>query len=99
MTYAGLANTQFCLLPCFLAPPGGRPQVVSGSEDGSIYLWDAADAVAVTRIAGRPKAEGPAADGGHCDAVLTVDAHPGGALLASGAHSGDSSIKIWQRCD
>lgn len=43
-----------------------------------------------------PGSEQQGSGGGHCDAVLGVDAHPCEPLLASAGHAKDRTVKLWR---
>lgn len=78
------------------APPA---LVICGSEDHHVYVWavngsrgGAAPLLGVLR--GRPSADAPGQ--GHCDAVLSVAAHPTLPVMASAGHERDRAVKIWK---
>jgi COMPASS component SWD3 len=79
-TYSGHVNSAFCIFSSFTLH-GATPCVVSGSEDGSVMLWDV-QTEATLQILRR-----------HTDAVLAIASHPKKPILASGAL--DKTIYIW----
>jgi len=105
--YEGHANQKFCIT-CALCGPSGRPQtearskdspagpapwVVTGSEDGKLFVYDLNDQKALQIVEG-----GEAGQGAHADAVLCVDVHPSQPLLATcsqGMNELSGSVKIW----
>lgn len=38
--YRGHTNVKYCTMSTFVSTLGPRPAVASGSEDGSIFVWD-----------------------------------------------------------
>jgi COMPASS component SWD3 len=88
-TYRGHRNERLCVSAAFVCVPAGKQQqqqqqcVVSGSEDGKVYLWGVQSRKVVQRL------------GGHDDAVLSLAAHPSQGVLASGGTSGDGVIRLW----
>ncbi|KAL7535355.1 hypothetical protein ACHAWF_005141 [Thalassiosira exigua] len=82
-TYAGHVNSRYCAFASFLAANPKRRCVVSGSEDGKVYLYDLQ-----TRLVRQ-------ALGGHDDAVLAVDAHDSLELIASGGMARDKYVRFW----
>ncbi|KAF0714828.1 Aste57867_3660 [Aphanomyces stellatus] len=82
-TYSGHVNSSFCIFNAF-SVVGSHAQIVSGSEDGSVVLWDVQSQDQVQII--------PA----HSDAVLAVATNPTKPMLASGALEKDKTIKVWE---
>lgn len=83
--YGSHANQEFCMHSVFSITAG--KYVVSGSENGSIYLWDASKKTVAQQIKG------------HRDVVLAVDCHPKLSIIASGssgAKNGDMSVRLWE---
>ena len=81
-TYRGHRNKRLCLSAAFVDVQQ-QQCVVSGSEDGKIYLWDVQSRNVVQTL------------GGHKDAVLSLAVHPSQGVLASGGTSGDGVIRLW----
>jgi WD40 repeat protein len=78
---------------CVAWSPDGK-QVVSGSFDHSMKLWDATAGTLVKEFKGYKEKE---FDKGHTDGVFCVAFSPDGKTLASG--SSDRSIKLWNAAD
>lgn len=62
---------------------GGRPLLASGSEDGSIYMWDFQSREVVQKLEG------------HTDCVNSVSSHPTLPIIASGSLTKDCTVRIW----
>jgi len=96
-TYQGHRNERLCMSAAFVYLQGqGKHRhkqqqqqqqqqqfVVSGSEDGKVYLWDVRTGRFVQAL------------GGHKAAVLSLAVHPSRGVLASGGTSGDGVIRLW----
>ena len=82
-TYAGHANAKFCVFASFFTANPKRQSVVSGSEDGKVYVYD----LQSRKI--RQTLEG------HHDAVLAVDAHDSLELIGSGGMANDKTVRFW----
>mmetsp|Transcript_21128 Transcript_21128/g.45873 ORF Transcript_21128/g.45873 Transcript_21128/m.45873 type:complete len:514 (+) Transcript_21128:48-1589(+) len=82
-TYAGHDNTKFCAFAAFLSANPKRQCVVSGSEDGKVYLYDLQSRLVRQTLEG------------HHDAVLAVDAHDSLELIGSGGMSNDKFVRFW----
>ena len=85
-TYRGHSNKAYCAFSTFCGggSSGSRPCVVSGSEDGKVYVWDLQDRKLCQCIQG------------HHDMVLAVDAHPTLPIIASGACGKDPTVRVWR---
>lgn len=103
--YVGHRNAKFSLTSDVWTHAGGAitsPLVVSGSEDGSVYLWDVSDMRVVARMEGRAAGEGGedsprgAQEKAHCDVVIACSANPKYAMLATGALEADRSVRVWR---
>ena len=80
-----------------------RQIVVAGSEDGSIWAWDANGKDVLSVSPRGPPADDPAAAAagpGHAGAVLCIAPHPGVLpVFASAGGAGDSCVRIWVDVD
>jgi COMPASS component SWD3 len=77
-TFKGHKNVKYCIFSTFL----NDQFIVSGSEDGLIYIWDM-----YSQEMEQLK--------GHNDTVLSVTVHPTLPMIAS--CSNDLSIRIWNK--
>lgn len=82
-TLRGHRNNKYCVFSTFVVTDRERKYVLSGSEDGLLYLWDLQTRQVVQRMEA------------HTDVVLAVDAHPSENIIASGALEKDKTVKIW----
>lgn len=89
-TYAGHTNTKYCTFASFLVSSSSylnsrraRSCVVSGSEDGKVYLYDLQSRLIQQSLEG------------HTDAVLAVDAHDTLELIGSGGMANDKCVRFW----
>lgn len=82
-TLRGHRNCRYCVFSSFVVTHRDHKYVVSGSEDGHVYLWNLHTRKMVQRLEA------------HTDVVLAVDAHPNDHLIASGALERDRSVKLW----
>ncbi len=62
----------------------GRPTVISGSEDHSVYVWDVQSRQVLQILRG------------HCDVVMSVAVHPFKKMIASGALEKDRTVILWE---
>ena len=80
-----------------------RQVVVVGSEDGSIWAWDAASKAVLSVSPRGPPADDPAtaaAGPGHAGAVLCIAGHPGTLpVFASAGGAGDNCVRLWVDVD
>jgi COMPASS component SWD3 len=84
-TFRGHKNNEFSVASGFGVSSDASSQFIfSGSEDGSIHLWDVHSKQSLQVLES------------HSKAVLAVDAQIGGDVLVSGGVDGDSTVKIWQ---
>jgi len=73
------------------AGSGSRMAVASGSEDGSLCVWDLNSRKMIQRELGA------AAGGqGHAAAALCITAHPTQPLVVTGGQEPDCAIKVWR---
>jgi COMPASS component SWD3 len=82
-TLRGHCNARYCVFSTFVVTHPEHKYVLSGSEDGFVYLWNLHTRKMVQRLEA------------HTDVVLAVDAHPTDHVIASGALERDRSVKIW----
>jgi WD40 repeat protein len=82
-TYAGHRNSKYCIFAAFLSSNPRRQCVVSGSEDGNVYLYDLQSRLSRQTLEG------------HTDAVLAVDAHDSVELIGSGGMGNDRCVRFW----
>jgi len=87
-TYSGHVNTKYCIFSAFAVanPSICKHSIVTGSEDGKIYIYDL-----------QSRKVRQVLEGGHEDgeAVLAVAAHSKKELLASGGMSNDRTVRFW----
>ncbi|KRY34450.1 WD repeat-containing protein 5 [Trichinella spiralis] len=79
--YSGHKNEKYCIVANF-SVTGGK-WIVSGSEDGMVYIWNLQSKEIVQKLSG------------HTDVVLCTACHPTENLIASGALENDKTIKAW----
>ncbi|KAG1665418.1 hypothetical protein FOA52_005760 [Chlamydomonas sp. UWO 241] len=95
--YSGAhTNKQFCAFSDLYTAGGDGgpgPCVLTGSEDGSIYVYGLNSKAVVQHIPARVTADAPGP--GHCDAVLGLSVHPTEQVFASSGHEKDRSVRIW----
>jgi len=83
-TYAGgHRNSKFCIFSAFAVADPRRQSIVTGSEDGGVYVYD------LQRRHVRQVLRA------HKDAVLAVAAHDTRDLLASGGMTEDKTVRFW----
>ena len=80
-TYRGHKNSEHCVRATFSATNGAR--VVSGSEDGSVYLWDLHTEEVVQKLDGHSKDS----------IVYGVDTHPTENVIVSCSGKPDNTLK------
>lgn len=76
-------NTKFCAFSDFCITDKNHQSIVTGSEDGKLYIYD------LQSKSIRQTLEG------HSDAVLAVASHSKIPLLASGGMNQDKSVRFW----
>lgn len=86
-TYTGHWNTYYCLSSTIIHTHSPEVYVASGSEDGSVYIWELQSKTCVQKL--------PPGDYG-IDVVMSVACHPILQLLASGNLRKDRNVKIWK---
>ena len=73
--------------------------IVSGSEDGKVYVWDlqSRDLVETVGVGidGSCSSEDSKESGGHQDMVLAVDCHPSLPIIASGSCGKDPTLHMF----
>lgn len=82
-TYAGHENARFCAFAAFTSVNPMRQSVVTGSEDGKVYLYDLQSRIVRQTLEG------------HTDAVLAVDCHDQLELIGSGGMTNDKTVRFW----
>ncbi|KAL7485104.1 hypothetical protein ACHAW6_010707 [Cyclotella cf. meneghiniana] len=83
-TYRGHTNSRFCVFSTFSTVNPSRNVVVSGSEDGKVYLYDLQSRMVRQTL-----------DGHGGDEVLAVDAHDTLELIGSGGMTNDKTVRFW----
>jgi COMPASS component SWD3 len=74
--------------------------IVSGSEDGKVYIWDLQSRL-LNETIGNTSSGGDQSSGesiGHLDMVLAVDCHPTLPIIASGGCGKDPTILLHRQC-
>ncbi|KAF2834865.1 WD40 repeat-like protein [Patellaria atrata CBS 101060] len=93
-TYQGHQNQKFSMSGSF-GTYGAKGHeyafIASGSEDGSIVLWDVSSKNVLQRLEAGTE-DAPLR--GHTDVVLGVDTHPTEPMLVSGSR--DGTVRIWK---
>ncbi|KAF2746891.1 WD40 repeat-like protein [Sporormia fimetaria CBS 119925] len=86
-TYQGHTNKKYSLSGAFGVYGEGRKHafVASGSEDGSVFLWDVSSKNVLQRLEA------------HTGAVLSVDTHPSEPLIVSAGM--DKTVRVWRCSD
>lgn len=82
-TYSGHVNSKYCIFSEFSVSNPKRHSVVTGSEDGKVYVYDL-QTRNVRQVLD-----------GHNDACLTVAVHDQKEIFASGGMSEDRLVKFW----
>lgn len=97
-TYKGHTNEKYCVVGDFLMhEPDQLKCIVSGSEDGSIMVWDLNTKETLQCIPGRQASGGGggmANGSGHSGVVLTVSSDKNYRIASGGF---DNLVKIWGR--
>jgi COMPASS component SWD3 len=83
-TYLGHVNSRFCVFATFSTVNPSRNMVVTGSEDGKVYLYDLQSRMVRQTL-----------DGHGGDEVLAVDAHDSLELIGSGGMTKDRTVRFW----
>lgn len=82
-TYSGHVNSKYCTFSAFCVSNPSRESIISGSEDGQIFLYNLQSRQVQQVLKG------------HTDAVLAVAAHDKKEILASGGMTNDRSVRFW----
>ena len=80
-TYSGHLNSRFCVFSAFSIANRDRQSIVSGSEDGKVYIYDLQSRNIRQTL------------NAHSQAVLAVDAHKSLELISSGGI--DKTVRFW----
>ena len=83
-TYSGHVNSKYCIFSAFNVSNPKRQTIVTGSEDGNVYLYDL-----------QTRAVKQVLENAHSDACLAVAAHDTKELLATGGMSNDKTVRFW----
>lgn len=83
-TYSGHVNSKYCIFSAFNVSNPKRQSIVTGSEDGNVYMYDL-----------QTRAVKQVLKNAHCDACLAVAAHDSLELLATGGMSNDKTVRFW----
>lgn len=83
-TYQGHTNQKYSISGAF-GIHQDEAFIISGSEDGSIFIWDVTSKKVLQKLEG------------HDGVVLGVDTHPKGNWLVSGGL--DRTVRIWRTDD
>lgn len=79
--YSGHVNRKYCIASTFSVTNGKC--IVSGSEDGCVYLWDLQPKNMIQKLEG------------HTDTVISVTCHPTENKIASAGLARDRTVRIW----
>ena len=80
-TYTGHMNNKFCVFSAFSIANRNRQSIVSGSEDGKVYIYDLQSRQIRQTL------------DSHSQAVLAIDAHRSLELIGSGGI--DKTVRFW----
>lgn len=83
-TYQSHVNSRFCIFSSFSTVNTNRNMIVSGSEDGKVYLYDLQSRMVRQTL-----------DGHQGDAVLAVGCHDALELIGSGGMTKDKMVRFW----
>lgn len=83
-TYSGHVNSKYCIFSAFNVSNPKRQSIVTGSEDGNVYIYDLQTRVVKQVL-----------ENAHSDACLAVAAHDKLDLLATGGMSNDKTVRFW----
>ena len=83
-TYSGHLNSKYCIVSDFMVSNPNRQSIVTGSEDGNVYLYDL-----------QTRNVRQVLEGGHKDACLAVAAHDSKELIVSGGMTNDRTVRFW----
>lgn len=83
-TYCSHSNSRFCTFSTFSTVNPARNLVISGSEDGRVYLYDLQSRMVRQTL-----------DGHEGDSVLAVDAHDRLELIGTGGMTKDKTVRFW----
>lgn len=83
-TYSGHVNTKYCIFSAFNVSNPKRQSIVTGSEDGNVYIYDL-----------QTRGVKQVLKNAHSDACLAVAAHDSLELIATGGMSNDKTVRFW----
>jgi COMPASS component SWD3 len=81
--YKGHVNTKFCVVSDFLTSFEDQAYVISGSEDGSVFIWNTQTAKVEQQFKS------------HADPVLSIAAHKTEKLVVTGGMESDKTIRVF----
>ncbi|KAM9095450.1 WD repeat-containing protein 5-like [Sarcophilus harrisii] len=84
-TYTGHKNEKYCIFANFSET--NPQQIVSGSEDNIVYIWNIDTEEIVQKLYG------------HTDTVISTACHPKESIIASAALEKDKTIKLWKNSE
>lgn len=83
-TYSGHVNSKYCVFSDFALSNPKQPKVITGSEDGKVYIYDLQTRKILQIL-----------DGHDDDCCLAVASHDTKDIIVSGGMSKDPTVKFW----